>query len=176
MRSAPIFMGKLFNNKEKAFFDARSLEVLELVSTECPVLWKWALRVGNAVSGYVDCLYQEPIEGSKHYIPFDVLCYYEEKDRSTDVSEEGMVQVTDGRITFSRKNLEDQKVPLDEQRNHVSEGDIIQMWSQNKLRTWYFEIVSTNRSGWQLDSDNFTLYVCDVRRHESFTPERKIEK
>lgn len=170
-------MGTLLNGREKILFDQTALEVMTLAGTESPVLWKWVERVGRAaVSGLFDCLYEEPAEGSKHYAPFKVLCYFEGKDRSTDVSDDGLVARTDGRITFVRKNLEDAKVPMDEEANHIAEGDIIQLWSGNKLRTWYFEVISVNRDGWQNDSDNFTLYVCDVARNESFTPERKIVK
>lgn len=169
-------MGILLNGHEKNLFDSVALEILNLAGTESPILWKFAEKVGRAVSGFSDCLYEEPIDGSKHYVPFRVLCYYEAKDRNTEVTDDGLVQTTAGRITFVRRNLEEARVPMDENANHISEGDIIQLWSQNRLRSWYFEITNVNRDGWQLDSDVFTLYVADVVRNDSFTPERKIVK
>lgn len=169
-------MGTLLTGIERSLFDNISLEVMTLAGTDSPILWKFAERVGNAVSGYADCLYEEPVSGSKHYIPFKVLCYFEAKDRSIEVGDDGLVGSTAGRITFVRKNLENARVPLDENANHISEGDIIQLWSQNRLRTWYFDIINVNRDGWQNDSDNFTQYVADVVRNDSFTPERKIVK
>lgn len=169
-------MGTLLGGIEKPLFDNIALEVVTLAGTDSPILWKFAERVGNAVSGYIDCLYEEPGFGSKHYIPFRVLCYFEAKDRTTEVGDDGMVGSTAGRITFVRKNLETARVPMDENANHISEGDIIQLWSQNRLRTWYFDIINVNRDGWQNDSDNYTLYVADVVRNDSFIPERKIVK
>ena len=170
-------MGSLLNGAEKGLFDSIALEVMALAGTDSPILWKFMERVGSTpAANAIDCLYQEPVDGSKHYVPFRVLCYFEGKDRSTEVSDEGLVGLTAGSVTFVRKNLESAKVPLDDQANHLSEGDVIQLWSQNKLRTWYFEITNVNRDGWQNDSDNFTLYVCDVIRNDSFTPERKIVK
>lgn len=169
-------MGKLLNGLDSPLFDTIAMEVMALAGTDSPILWKFAERVGNAVSGFSDCLYEEPIDGSKHYIPYRVMCYFEAKDRSTEVGDDGLVGSTAGRITFVRKNCEIARIPMDENANHISEGDIIQLWSNNKLRTWYFEITNVNRDGWQHDSDNFTLYVTDVVRNDSFTPERKIVK
>lgn len=170
-------MGTLLNGSERILFDGVAQEVMRLVQTNDPILWKFVSAVGCAsVSGTTDCLYEEPIQNSKHYIPYKVPCFFESKVKSDDVDEAGLVQRVDGTIHFVQQDLVLAKVPLDEQKNHLSSGDIIQLWSKNKVRTWYFEIVSVNREGWQNDSDNFTHYVCDVIRNESFTPERKIVK
>lgn len=170
-------MGLLLNNKERNLFDSIAVEVMLLSGTEDPVLWKFYERVpGAAVIGQVDCLYEEPVSGSKHYVPYQVMCFYEEKEQTQDVSDDGIVDTSTGKVHFVRKNLIDKKVPEDETGNHVNPGDIIQLWSKNKRYTWYFDIINVVRTGWQLDADNWVSYACDVTRNESFTPEKKIIK
>lgn len=179
-------MGTLLNSAEHVFFDNVALEVLRLAGTPDPILWKFYKILPpsllSSVSGQIDCIYEDPGNGSKHYIPFGtatgnpVLCYFEKPDALTDVNDNGLVQRFEGRIWFSRKNLENLKVPLDDDANHMSPGDIIQLWSKNKVRSWYFEVIRAEREGFENDSDVFTHYACDVVRNDNFIPERKIVK
>ncbi len=171
-------MGILLDGSEHALFDGIAEEVMTLAGTNCPVLWKLSQKIISSVSGATDCLYEEPVAGQKLYVPYrNILCFYEAKNKNSDVGDEGLIERVEGVVHFVRADLEKHKVPLDPQnKDHVVEGDIIQLWANNKLRTWYFKIVQVNRDGWQNDSDVFTHYSCDVVRNLSFTPEEQIVK
>jgi hypothetical protein len=181
-------MGILLNSREHRFFDQIGLEVLRLAGTPDPVLWKFykilPVSVDSSVFGQIDCLYKEPYPESQHYLTFGnaahphhphLLCFFEKPDTLTDVNDGGgLVERFEGKMWFSRRNLEDLKVPLDTDQNHITPGDILQLWARNKLRTWYFETIRVERDGWEHDSDVFTHYNCDMVRNDSFDPERKI--
>lgn len=170
-------MGTLLDGSEFRLFDGIAEEVMRLAGTSCPVLWKLSEKIVSSVSGVTDCLYEEPVAGKKIYIPYrDILCFFDAKEKNSDVGDEGLIERFEGRVFFVRADLEKHKVPLNDNKDHISEGDIIQLWANNKLRTWYFKIVQVNRDGWQNDSDVFTHYSCDVVRNVSFTPEEQIVK
>lgn len=176
-------MGTLLNSSEYRLFDSINEEIMRLAGSPNPVLWKFfKILPSTSVSGIpsqIDCLYGEPaytVSGaSKHYMPYPVMCFYEQPDKTVDATDDGLNSRTEGRVYFSRKNLEDAKVPVDNRYYHIGIGDIIQLWGKEK-KTWYFEIVSVNRDGFEHDSSVWTQYVCDIVRNESFTPEQKAVK
>lgn len=173
-------MGTLLNGSEQKFFDNVALEVLTLAGTPDPVLWKFFSVLPStpisSVSGQIDCIYSDPVSGSKHYLAYSkgLMCYFEKPDSLFDATDQGLTEKNEGRMWLARKNLEALKVPLDVEGDHVTAGDIIQLWSKNKIRTWYFEVVQVEREGFENDSDVFTHYACNVVRNHNFKPERKI--
>lgn len=167
-------MGTLLGGGEKTWFDSVAVEVLRLAGVDNCVLYHFMAHI-DGVSGIVDCLYGEPVQGSgaaKHYFPFKVLGYFEAPTRITDATEQGLVQVYDGRMYFSRKDLENAKVPPDAQGDRVIVGDIVQIFKAGRF--WYFEFKNVERTGWVTDSQEYTHYVCDIIRTDDFVPERKL--
>lgn len=167
-------MGRLLNGKEKKLFDRTSVEILSLAGADDPILWKFVAHVPGQAD--IDCLYKEPVEGSKHYFAYKVMCHFEEPEHSANSTDDGLETRLDGRVWFARKNLEDVKVPANTFGEHVSVGDIIQLFSKSIKTTWSFDILNVARSQFEHNSDVWTHYVCDVARNYSFTPERKIVK
>lgn len=181
-------MGTLLNSNEQRLFDSVALEILTLAGTHSPVLWKFS-KTGGAtasnimsVSGLIDCLYEEPRMPSslpansklKLYTPYNVLCYFERPTDTYDATDSGLAERREGKIWLSRLNLENVKVPLNEHLNHVQPGDVIQLWSKTK-KSWYFDLITAERDGFENDSEVWTHYECEIVRNESFDPERKIE-
>jgi hypothetical protein len=169
-------VGRLLNGSERRLFDSIAMDVLRLAGADQTVLWKFVrnpAKTINQVSGFIDCLYEEPINASKHYFPYKIMCYFDQPDRATEATDDGRQQRSEGRAWVSRKDLEEKKVPLDETGNHMASGDIIQLFSKSG-KTWYFEVMSVNRDGFENDSDVWTHYVLDLVRNDSFIPERKI--
>lgn len=184
-------MGLLLNGGEKFLFDDRNVEILRLTGVDDCVLWHFIayptaeliaalppdaqayIPLDSVSGGVIDCLYDEPMSGSKHYAPFKVLGYYEEPTLTDTVADSGSDFVFEGRMWFSRKNLEDAQIPPEPVHNDlVQVGDIAQIFKAG--RYFYFEIRNITRTGWVHDSQEFTQYVCDVVRNDSFVPERKI--
>jgi hypothetical protein len=181
-------MGSLLNSAEQKFFDNVALEVLTLAGTPSPILYKFS-KTGYAtasnitsVSGLIDCLYEEPRiptrlpSGSKlqRYTPYQVLCYFERPTHVIDAQDNGLVERTEGKFWFSRLDLENKKVPLNEHGYHVQPGDVIELWSKITNKYWYFDIITAERDGFEHDSEVWTHYECEAVRNESFSPERKI--
>jgi len=182
-------MGTLLNSGEQRLFDSIAIEVLTLAGTHSPVLWKFS-KTGNpatadsssGVSGLVDCLYEEPrIPNTldpksklKLYTPYKVLCFFERPATVVDARDEGLQERSEGKFWFSRRNLEDLKIPTNHLGEHVAVGDVIQLWSQVKNRSWYFEFINVERDGFEHDAEVWTHYECEGVRNDSFAPERKI--
>lgn len=164
-------MGTLLGGREKFLFDRRNIEVLRLAGTQKTILWAFT---SHSVSGDADCLYEEPIQGSQHYFPFKVLCWFEQPSQSAESTEEGRSNVVDGIVYFSRKDLENRKVPLDAENHHVRVGDIVQLFSHDKVRTWYLQVKNVERDGFVNDSEFWTQYKCEVIKYDQFEPERLI--
>lgn len=174
-------MGTLLNGKEQKFFDSVAVEVLTLAGTDGTILWKFsAFPAGVDPELAVDCLYEEPIPiyyddtGVKHYRGYKVLMHFEEPTSSNDATDNGLVIRNDSVFWFARKDLENKKVPIDEQGEHISVGDIVQFFSKGK--TWYFEFTNVERSGFEHDSEVWTHYRAEGIRNISFKPEQKIVK
>lgn len=185
-------MGSLLNSKEQTFFDQTSIEVLTLAGTDTPVLWKFNKTGGataatiDGVSGLIDCLYEEPripsqagVKGTPSaklflYTPYNVLCFFERPQFINNATEMGLQQRSEGKMWFSRKNLESVNVPLNSLGYHLDAGDIIELWSKTAKIPWYFEMINVERDGFEHDSSIWTHYECEVVRNESFSPERKL--
>lgn len=165
-------MGILLNDSEAAWFDNTALEITTLAGVDNTVLWHFVAFPVGSVSGTVDCLYSEPQPGSKHYFPFKVLGWFEAPTMTQEASELGLDIYSEGRFYFVRKDLENNKVPPDDLGNHVSPGDIVQIFRKGKF--WYFDLKNIERTGWANDSQVWTHYVCDMIRREDFNPERNI--
>jgi len=188
-------MGTLLNSTEQTFFDQTAIEVLTLAGTDSPVLWKFNKTGGataatiDGVSGLIDCLYSEPRIPSQAgekgtpsaklllYTPFNVLCFFERPQFINNATEMGLQQRSEGKVWFSRKDLETAKVPLNSLGYHLDAGDIVELWSKSPSPSkvpWYFEIINVERDGFEHDSMFWTHYECEVVRNESFSPERKL--
>lgn len=164
-------MGFLLNGSERAWFDSVAIEVLKLAGVDNCVLWKFATN--NSVSGSTDCIYEEPVVGSKHYTSFPCLGSFEAPTQTQEATEMGLNAFSEGRMYFSKKNLEDLKVPADPVLgDRVVAGDVVQLFRTGRF--WYFDLKNVERTGWINDSQEFTHWVADMVRNEDFTPERKI--
>lgn len=162
-------MGLLVNSKEKALFDKVSNEVFRLAGVEECVLWRFKIREKNHP---IDLLYMEPTQDAKHYESFRVLGFFEEPSQAQDATDEGLQGVTELKIYFNRKNLEDARVPLGPDGDFVDVGDIIQIFRRGKLL--FVEAKNVERFGWVNDSQEFTQYMVECVRNDSFIPERKL--
>jgi hypothetical protein len=165
-------MGTLLGEREIFLFDQRNVEVLRLAGTPNAVLWAFA---SYSVSGDADCLYEEPIPGSNHYFPFKVMCWFEQPSAAAESSDEGRQNVLDAVFYFSRKNLETINVPLDSDKNHVRVGDIVELFSKDKVKRWFFQIKNVERNGFLNDSRYWTQYKCEAIRYDQFNPERQLD-
>jgi hypothetical protein len=176
-------MGSLLNGKERAFFDSVNQEIVRLAGTDDPVLWKFykSLPASLATVANSDCLYEEPVAGSKNYISYKgtptvpLLVSFEQPTRTEEAGDNGLVTRFESRITIPRSNLEQLKIPVDDLSNHIGVGDIIQVWSKSK-HSWYFEVINVERDGFENDSDVWTQYSLECVRNENFVPEKKIIK
>jgi len=164
-------MGTLLGGSEKNLFDSFTTEVLTLAGVEDCTLWHFVAKP-DGVSGTIDCLYGEPAPGSKHYVPYKIKGFFEEYTQTANPTDHGLEYVYDGRMWFGRKVLELAKVPEDFHGDRVQVGNIVQIFRRG--RYIYLEIKNAERKGWINDSQEFTQYVCDVIRTDTFTPERKI--
>jgi hypothetical protein len=121
----------------------------------------------------IDCLYGEPVIGSKHYIPFKIMAFFEKPTELADNLEGGLAKTTDSIVTISRKHLEIKKVPIDSMSgDRVKEGDIIQFFKGGQQL--FFEARNVERDGWVNDSEVWTQYILDCVNTTSFTPDEKL--
>lgn len=176
-------MGTILNGREQKLFDNISVELLKIAGTDGSILWKFIeFPSGTDPELAVDCLYEEPVptyystdaSKVKHYKQFKVLMHFEEPTTQVDAGDAGLIERNEATFWFARKDLENQKVPLNSNGDHIGVGDIIQFFSKGK--TWYFEFVNTERTGFENDSDVWTHYRADGVRNLSFKPEQKIVK
>jgi hypothetical protein len=191
-------MGILLNDSEQAWFDNTAVEVTTLAGVDNTVLWNFVALpiferpcypdVSGCVPyvphapqiplvypdqyGPVDTLYGEPNPHSKHFFPFKVLGWFEAPTQTQEASDQGLNVYSEGRFYFVRKDLENNKVPQNENGDRIKTGDIVQMFKKGKF--WYFDLKNVERTGWVTDSETWTHYVCDIIRREDFIPERKI--
>lgn len=163
-------MGLLVNAKEKALFDKVSNEVFKLAGVEECILWRFKVREKQHPA---DLLYMEPVQDAKHYESYRVLGIFEEPSQTQDATDEGLQGVTEIKIYFNRKNLEDARVPVGYDGDYVDVGDIIQIFRRGRFL--YVEARNVERTGWVNDSQEFTQYVVECVRNDSFIPERKIQ-
>jgi len=168
-------MGSLLGKREKLLFDSRNLEVLRLAGAEPITLWHFVKypKVGS-VSGFVDCLYGEPLPDTKHYLPYKVLGWFEQPSQLIEGMDEGYQNTDDFIVYFSRKDLENKKVPINPVSfEHISVGDIIQIFKGGI--EFYLEVRNVEKDGWINDSDVWTQYRCDTIQNSSFSPALKLE-
>src|SRR6185312_698303 len=105
-------MGRLLNKGEQSLFDSVNVEVQSLAGVgdgNC-VLWKFVKvpqgATGLGVSGFIDCLYGEPIMQSRHYFPYKINAYFERPTVDAEAAEEGLTVTKNSKVTISRKGLE----------------------------------------------------------------------
>lgn len=166
-------MGTLLTDKEKALFDSINVEILKLAGAEDKdsgpvILWSFTPPIQT---GAKDPLYVEP-NPRAIYAPFKVKASFEIPIRDFSATDEGIDIRTSNTVWFSRKDLEDSGLPLDDQGDLVKIGDIFELFSQGKKI--YFELRVVNRHGFVNDSQVFTQYQCEFVRNDDFIPERKI--
>lgn len=156
-------------------FDDRSVEVLRLAGAVPVTLWHFVKypKIGS-VSGFVDCVYGEPIQGTKHYLPYKVLAYFERPTQLAEGLDDGLVNTDDSIVYFSRRDLENKKVPLDPvSQEHVQVGDIVQFFKGQ--REFFLEVRNVEKDGWINDSEWWTQYRCDTVVNSAFVPDNKLE-
>ena len=185
-------MGLLLNDREKLLFDQRNIEVLRLAGADDVILWSKAVNpygvpalLGNSVSGVpaIDCLYGEPnatiastVIGQQHgyYRGYSVLGLFEEPSVTFDLTLLGGEQIYDSIMWFSRADLESRKIPVDDTRDYVKAGDIVELFSKSKGYSLYIEIINANRTGFIHDAKTWTQYKCECVRSTAIPPESKI--
>lgn len=165
-------MGSLLGGREKFMFDGRNVEVMRLAGAVPVILWSFQKYIAG-VTGALDCLYGEPVVGSKHYIPYKIYAFFEKPTQLADTLVGGLVQTNDARVYLSRKDLENKKVPKEYPDGDMCKvGDIIQFFRNGKVM--YFEARNVERDGWVNDSEHYTQYLLDCVNTTSFTPDQKL--
>lgn len=167
-------MGRLLHKREQSLFDKINAEVYQLAGAEDVVLWKWNKYFGPAsgVSGYVDCIYGEPIPGTKHYVQYKIIAYFERPTQIVETSDEGLFTVKEARVFVSRIILERAKVPKNHELEHIAIGDIFEFFRKGKK--FYFEVRNVEKDGWINDQDTWTQYIADVVLNSTFAAEQKL--
>lgn len=166
-------MGRLLGLKERHLFDSINAEVYSLAAAEDVIVWKWYKSSGAAsVSGSLDLLYGEPILGSRHYIPFKTIAYFERPSNNIETPDEGSQYVRESRVFISRLICERSKIPADTEGYHVRVGDIFEFF--RKGRTFYLEARNVEKDGWINDQQLWTQYLIDAVYNSTFTPDRKL--
>jgi len=171
-------MGTLLKKGEQVLFDNVNVEIQTLAGVgdgNC-ILWKF-LKVppgaqGVGVSGFIDCLYGEPVLASRHYQPYKINAYFERPTQDADATDEGMTVTKTSKVTISRKGVEIAKVPASSNRQHVNVGDILEFF--RKGNAFFFEVKNCEQDGWINDQDQWTQYLADVVNINYFTPDRKL--
>lgn len=165
-------MGSLLGKREKNLFDRVNAEVYTLAAAEDVVLWKWTKYTGS-VSGSLDLLYGEPILGSRHYIPFKTIAYFERPTSLAETPDEGIQYVRESRIFISRLICERSKIPSNGDDFHIRVGDIFEFFRKGK--TFFLEVRNVEKDGWINDQDTWTQYAIDAVNNTTFTPDRKLQ-
>lgn len=166
-------MGTLLGKREQKLFDSVNAEVYTLSAAEDVILWKWSKIFSNSsVSGTLDLLYGEPIPGSRHYLPFKTLAYFERPSSNYETQDEGLQNVKESRVFISRLICERSKIPHDKEFMHIRVGDIFEFFKKGK--TFYLEVKNVERDGWINDQDTWTQYLLDTVYNSTFTPDRKL--
>lgn len=95
--------------------------------------------------------------------PQVITCTFEDDGREPSVRDEGLVVERGANMTIALNSWQT-AFPTREPK----EGDVLQVFGR------YWDVVLASRSGYMVDTPNFTGYKLEVKSRERFEPDRKL--
>ena len=161
-------MGRLRSECDLAYLRKISAETVDLFGVDDAILYKID---ADARCRTKDALYSEPSDGLA-FVAYKIKANFTEIADTHEASELGETDVFTNVAFVSWNLLEQAGVPLDDIGDHISEGDLIELFY--KGARLIYDIKQVDRAGYHNNTQYWTGYNLTLDRNSKYYPDRKI--
>lgn len=166
-------MGRIRGREDNEYWQQTNREVFELFGNEDFKLWV----LKQETYANADPVYGEPASGHAGYQfeSFVVMGFIEEFVDDDIATELGLEIESTTLAWLNRRDMEDKGiVPHGPDHELASSGDVLEVYTEGEGHS-YYDIVGADRKGYLNDTDRWSQLQLNLKRRDSFVPERKIE-
>lgn len=165
-------MGRLRSCEDADYIASITSEVTDLFGTDDAALYRFSAVWPENINRK-DPVWDEPTS-TPAYGKFNLPVMWFDWTSTDMASEIGDDIEIDATAYISINHLMEAGVPLDQDSDYVSAGDILEIHNKCGHQKLTYDIVQADRDGWINSTDRFTQYKCLLKRRQKYEPERKL--